>query len=59
MPAWQQNIKQLIDITGSMLALIITLPLSIFLAIAIRIESRGPVIFSQRESAKEGSRSGF
>jgi lipopolysaccharide/colanic/teichoic acid biosynthesis glycosyltransferase len=53
-PAWQYNLKVLIDYAGSAFALIITIPISFVLAIAIKIESSGPVIFKQPRVGKNG-----
>lgn len=54
MPAWQQNVKQLTDYIGSLLALLLSLPVSLVLAIAIKAESRGPLIFTQTRIGKKG-----
>jgi exopolysaccharide biosynthesis polyprenyl glycosylphosphotransferase len=53
-PAWQANIKQLMDYSLSIFALLISLPLSLFLAFLIRIESKGSVIFSQDRVGRNG-----
>jgi len=53
-PEWQYNLKVLIDYAGSALALVLTLPLSLFLATVIRLESRGPVIYRQLRVGKNG-----
>jgi exopolysaccharide biosynthesis polyprenyl glycosylphosphotransferase len=53
-PAWQANIKQLMDYSLSIFALLISLPLSLFLALLIRIESKGSVIFSQDRVGRNG-----
>ncbi len=46
MPPWQQSIKKIMDISISMLALIILSPLCIFLIAGIKLSSPGPVIYS-------------
>lgn len=46
MPAWQQNIKAFLDRFLAAFALLITLPLSILLAIGIKLSSKGPVFYS-------------
>jgi lipopolysaccharide/colanic/teichoic acid biosynthesis glycosyltransferase len=43
-PVW----KRLFDITFALLAIILTLPIFILTAIAIRLESKGPVIFKSK-----------
>ncbi|TFH38626.1 MAG: sugar transferase [Bacteroidia bacterium] len=52
--AWQYNLKVLVDYASSAFALILTIPLSLALAVAIRAESRGPVIFKQLRVGKNG-----
>ncbi|MHB8131378.1 MAG: sugar transferase, partial [Mobilitalea sp.] len=46
--------KRLIDIVGSLVGCILTLVITIFLAPAILIESRGPIFFSQTRIGKNG-----
>lgn len=46
--------KRAIDIVGAALALLVFLPLLCSIAIAIRLESRGPVIFRQRRTGRLG-----
>ncbi len=48
MPAWQAVTKRIFDIVISSLALIILIPLFIFIAIGVVISSRGPVFYSQQ-----------
>ena len=47
-------LKRIIDIVGSLVGIVITLILSIFIAPAILIESRGPLIFKQKRVGKNG-----
>lgn len=54
MPSWQENIKNFIDILASLCALIITLPLTLFLVIGVRLSSRGPIFYSQERIGKGG-----
>ncbi len=54
MPVWQENIKYFIDYFIATLALIITLPLSIFLIIGIKLTSRGPVFYSHERIGRYG-----
>ena len=51
---WSLAVKRLIDIIGSLVGIVITLIVSIFVAPAILIESRGPLIFKQRRVGKNG-----
>lgn len=47
MPAWQENTKRAIDVCGSLIFLILFSPLYIFLAIAVKLTSKGPIFYSQ------------
>ncbi len=48
------GIKRLIDVVGSALLLLICLPLLIFIAVAIKISSRGPVFYKQHRVGQYG-----
>lgn len=54
MPRWQMAAKRLFDILFSLLALILSLPFFILLAIAIKSDSPGPVFFSQERIGYRG-----
>ncbi len=54
MPQWQQKTKVLIDITLSLLALIILSPLFLMLALIIKVTSKGPVFYSQERIGRYG-----
>lgn len=54
MPAWQKNVKQIIDILFSVIALIFLLPASIVIMIWIKLSSPGPVIYSHERIGKNG-----
>ena len=47
MPEWEKKLKRLIDVIVSMLILIVSLPVIIPTAIAIKLESTGPIFFRQ------------
>lgn len=47
MPSWEKFAKRFIDITLSMLILLVTLPVFAILYVLIRITSPGPAVFSQ------------
>lgn len=47
-------LKRLVDIIGGLIGCLITLLLTLFLAPAILIESRGPIFFSQTRIGKNG-----
>ncbi|UCH14952.1 MAG: sugar transferase [Bacteroidales bacterium] len=54
MPAWQENLKHLIDIVISLLALIVLTPFCIFLIAGIKLTSRGPVFYSHERIGRYG-----
>jgi exopolysaccharide biosynthesis polyprenyl glycosylphosphotransferase len=47
-------IKRVFDVIGSLIGIIFTIVLYPFIALAIKIESRGPVIFKQERIGKNG-----
>lgn len=47
METWQMVIKQACDILGALALLVLTLPLFAVIAIAIKLDSKGPVFFVQ------------
>ncbi|MFN8699601.1 MAG: sugar transferase [Flavobacteriales bacterium] len=54
MPDWQFSIKRLMDIGVSLLALILLIPVYLFIATGILLTSGGPIIFSQERIGKFG-----
>lgn len=52
MPGWQQNLKRIIDIVFSSLILILSLPFMLFIAILIKLDSKGPVFYLQERIGK-------
>ncbi len=54
MPAWQQNLKNFIDIIFSFAALVILLPLILILIIGVRLSSRGPIFYKQERIGRNG-----
>jgi len=55
MPAWQENLKRLIDIGVSAIAIAILLPAYLILPLLIRITSKGPAVYSQERIGKFGN----
>ncbi|MBQ0027455.1 MAG: sugar transferase [Lachnospiraceae bacterium] len=49
-------VKRVFDIMGAIVGIIITVVLTPFIALAIAIDSRGPIIFSQMRVGKNGRR---
>ncbi len=54
MPEWEKKIKRILDIVISLLILILSLPVTIFTAVAIKIDSKGPVFYKQDRSGLNG-----
>src|SRR6185312_11159228 len=51
---WQSVLKRLVDIIASLISLIITLPVTIIIIVAIKMDSPGPIIYSANRSGKGG-----
>jgi exopolysaccharide biosynthesis polyprenyl glycosylphosphotransferase len=47
MPTWQKVLKRTIDIIASSLALILLSPIFVVLSILVKMDSRGPIFFTQ------------
>ncbi len=54
MPAWQENVKRLLDVVASIVAIIIFSPVFLALAIGIKMGSKGPVLYKQERIGKFG-----
>jgi exopolysaccharide biosynthesis polyprenyl glycosylphosphotransferase len=54
MPAWQQNVKQLMDIVLSIVALILLFPVSFILTIGVKLSSPGPILYKQDRIGRFG-----
>jgi exopolysaccharide biosynthesis polyprenyl glycosylphosphotransferase len=54
MNAWQQNVKQLVDILLSVLGLIILSPLLLYTAIRTKLSSKGNIFYSQERVGYKG-----
>jgi len=50
----RQNLKRAIDVLGSVLLLILCLPLFVVIAAAVKLTSRGPVLFKQQRVGQYG-----
>jgi exopolysaccharide biosynthesis polyprenyl glycosylphosphotransferase len=51
---WEQSMKRLTDILVSIVVLVLSSPLWIVIAIAIKLDTPGPVVYSQARVGKEG-----
>jgi len=54
MPVWQQNVKQVMDIVLSILALIVLVPVSLVLSIGVMLSSPGPILYKQDRIGRFG-----
>jgi polysaccharide biosynthesis protein PslA len=54
MPEWQQQLKRLIDITGSLGGLFLLSPLLMYIMIRVKLSSPGPVIYKQQRIGYKG-----
>ncbi|MBK5285842.1 MAG: sugar transferase [Bacteroidia bacterium] len=54
MPAWQQSLKRIFDISISVFVLIIFSPLYLFLAIVVKLSSKGPVFYNHERIGQHG-----
>ncbi|MEN8226569.1 MAG: sugar transferase [Bacteroidota bacterium] len=54
MPAWQQNVKQMLDMILATFSLIILMPLNLFLIMGVIISSPGPILYKQDRVGRFG-----
>ncbi|MCX6227061.1 MAG: sugar transferase [Bacteroidia bacterium] len=54
MPAWEVNLKRIIDVITSFFALIILSPVYLFLIIGVKLSSKGPVLYSHERIGRYG-----
>ncbi len=54
MPEWERKVKRLIDIVISGVILVLGAPLWGLIAVAIKLDSRGPVLYKQQRVGKDG-----
>lgn len=55
MPVWQQSLKRIIDIFASILAMIILIPVYLFVAVGVKLSSKGPILYSQERVGLNGT----
>jgi len=56
MPAWQQNLKQLMDIFLAVLSLVVLSPLILFLIAGVKLSSPGPIFYRQTRVGRFGKK---
>ena len=54
MPEWQQNIKRLIDVAAAVFGLILLSPLLLYVALRVKLSSKGPILFKQQRIGYKG-----
>ncbi|HEU4469754.1 MAG TPA: sugar transferase, partial [Flavisolibacter sp.] len=54
MPEWQLHIKRVIDIVAAVCSLLLLSPLLLYIALRVRLSSRGPVIYVQERTGYKG-----
>lgn len=54
MPEWEKKIKRLIDIILSFIIIVITSPIMLISAIIIKLDSKGPIFYSQERMGQGG-----
>lgn len=55
MPAWQFSAKRIMDLSFSFLALVILSPFLLFIALAVKLSSKGPIFYSQERIGIHGT----
>lgn len=54
MPKWQRLVKRLIDLVASLCMLLVFLPLYLYIAMRVRLSSKGPIFFKQERIGQNG-----
>jgi exopolysaccharide biosynthesis polyprenyl glycosylphosphotransferase len=54
MQPWEESMKRVMDIVSSVIVLILTAPLWLVIGVAIKLETKGPVVYSQERVGKNG-----
>lgn len=54
MPLWEKGVKRLMDIIVSLVVLVVTLPFLAAIALMIRVDSSGAIIYKQRRVGRKG-----
>ncbi|MEA3286942.1 MAG: sugar transferase [Candidatus Marinimicrobia bacterium] len=54
MPLWERIVKRLFDLTVASLVLILTAPFLLIIAMFIKFNSKGPVLFAQERVGRDG-----
>lgn len=54
MPPWQESLKRVVDILVSLVAIVVLLPVYIFLALGVWLTSKGPILYRQERIGLHG-----
>jgi exopolysaccharide biosynthesis polyprenyl glycosylphosphotransferase len=54
MAPWQENLKQFLDIILSLMALLVSSPLCLFLILGVKLSSKGPIFYKQERIGRTG-----
>lgn len=54
MPPWQKNFKRLFDLMSSLIAVILLSPFYLIFALAVKLDSKGPVFYLQERVGQNG-----
>ena len=54
MQPWEESAKRLMDVVASVIILALTSPVWIFVGLAIKLDSKGPMVYSQERVGKDG-----
>lgn len=54
MPKWQQVVKRIIDIITSVVSLFLLSPILIFIAVRVKLSSKGPIFYKQKRVGFRG-----
>lgn len=54
MPEWEKKIKRVMDVVFSLILIVLSSPVTIATGIAIKLESKGPVLYKQERSGLNG-----
>ena len=54
MPAWQQSVKRIFDVVFSTVAMLILLPIYLYVAVRVKLGSKGPIFYKQERIGYEG-----
>ena len=52
--SWEFVLKRILDLAGSAVLLVVTSPIMLLVALGVRLDSKGPVFFSQNRSGLRG-----